>query len=119
MQVTRDLETSLLLGTKFECLSFQWLQKAVLLWMYDPAGRDASILRQALGGSVIDLKVATEVLCSRTPSQIQHLRHLYHSMFGVYLEHDIEFQASGDHKKVTTSPTFAFLFRNMHIIICI
>lgn len=69
--------------------------------MHDPAGRDATIVRQALSTS-IDLKVATEVLCSRTPSQIQHLRQVYHAMFGVYLEHDIEFQASGDHKKVNS-----------------
>lgn len=76
--------------------------------MHDPAGRDTSIVRQALAGSFIDLKVATEVLCSRTPSQIQHLRRLYHEMFGVYLEHDIELQASGDHKKVT-SPIYAYI----------
>lgn len=69
--------------------------------MHDPAGRDTTIVRQALSSS-IDLKVATEVLCSRTPSQIQHLRQLYHAMFGVYLEHDIENQASGHHKRVST-----------------
>ncbi|KAK2986652.1 hypothetical protein RJ640_010108 [Escallonia rubra] len=52
------------------------LKRAVLLWMHDPAGRDATIVRQALSGNVIDLKAATEVLCSRTPSQIQQLRQL-------------------------------------------
>ncbi|KAK3001707.1 hypothetical protein RJ639_021921, partial [Escallonia herrerae] len=76
------------------------LKRAVLLWMHDPAGRDATIVRQALSGDVIDLKAATEVLCSRTPSQIQQLRQVYHALFGVYLEHDIEFQATGDHKKL-------------------
>lgn len=76
------------------------VKKAVLLWMHDPAGRDASLVRQALGGSSIDLKAATEVICSRTPSQLQHLRQLYHATYGVYIEHDIEFQASGDHKKL-------------------
>lgn len=76
------------------------LKRAVLLWMHDPAGRDASLVRQALGGSSIDLKAATEVLCSRTPSQLQHLRQLYHATYGVYVEHDIEYQASDDHKKL-------------------
>ncbi|KAK3019634.1 hypothetical protein RJ639_004996 [Escallonia herrerae] len=52
------------------------LKRAVLLWMHDPAGRDATIVRQASSGNVIDLKAATEVLCSRTPSQIQQLRQL-------------------------------------------
>ncbi|OIT00564.1 annexin d5 [Nicotiana attenuata] len=56
------------------------LEKAVLLWMCDPAGRDATLVRKALSGDVI---VATEVICS----QIQYFKQLYHSMFGVYLEH--------------------------------
>ncbi|RVW89176.1 Annexin D5 [Vitis vinifera] len=76
------------------------VKRAVLLWVQDPAGRDASIVRQALSGNVVDLKAATEVICSRTPSQIQHFKQLYFAMFGVYLEQDIEYQASGDHKKV-------------------
>jgi hypothetical protein len=74
-------------------------KRAVLLWMYDPPGRDAAIVRQALS-SDIDLKAATEVICSRTPSQIQHFKQLYYARFGVYLEHDIEYQATGDHKKL-------------------
>ncbi|KAA8532416.1 hypothetical protein F0562_032446 [Nyssa sinensis] len=76
------------------------LKRAVLLWMHDPVGRDATIVRQALSGDIIDLKAATEVICSRTPSQIQQFKQAYYAIFGVYLEHDIEFQASNDHKKL-------------------
>ncbi|PSS13387.1 Annexin like [Actinidia chinensis var. chinensis] len=76
------------------------LKKAVLLWMHDPVRRDATIMRQALSGTIVNLRIATEVLCSRTPSQIQQLKPVYHEMFGAYLEHDIEHQASGDHKKL-------------------
>ncbi|GMH23359.1 hypothetical protein Nepgr_025202 [Nepenthes gracilis] len=36
------------------------LEQAVLLWMQDPAGRDAVIVRQALTGDIIDLRAATE-----------------------------------------------------------
>ncbi|KAK9118106.1 hypothetical protein Scep_016199 [Stephania cephalantha] len=75
-------------------------ERAVLLWMYDPAERDATVVRQALTGNVIDLHAATEVICSRTPSQIQVFKQIYHSKCGSYLEHDLEFQASGDHKKL-------------------
>jgi hypothetical protein len=71
--------------------------------MHDPAARDATIVRQALSGNIIDLQAATEVICSRTPSQIQQFRQVYFTIFGTYLEHDIEFQASGDHKKVILS----------------
>ncbi|XP_031498797.1 annexin D5 [Nymphaea colorata] len=76
------------------------LKKAVLLWMPDPAGRDATIIRQALTGDTIDIDVATEIICSRTPSQIHFLKYAYHGKFGTYLEHEIGCLASGDHKKL-------------------
>ncbi|XP_027339904.1 annexin D5-like isoform X2 [Abrus precatorius] len=75
------------------------LENAVLLWIHDPAGRDAIILRQSLTVAK-NLEAATEVICSRTPSQLQYLRQIYHSKFGVFLEHDIERNTSGDHKKI-------------------
>ncbi|KAI9087372.1 hypothetical protein K1719_030692 [Acacia pycnantha] len=75
------------------------LENAVLLWMHDPAGRDVVILRQTL---VLEKnhEAATEVICSRTPSQLQYLKQIYHSKFGVFLEHDIERNTSGEHKKI-------------------
>ncbi|KAK8472916.1 hypothetical protein PHAVU_002G332200 [Phaseolus vulgaris] len=74
------------------------LETAVLLWMHDPAGRDALILKQCLAAE--DLESTTEVLCSRSSSQLQYLRQVYYTKFGVYLEHEIERYASGDHKKM-------------------
>lgn len=74
------------------------LERAVLLWMHDPAGRDATIIRQSLR-ETSNFKAATEVICSRTPAQLQYLKPIYHSMFGVYLEQDLEF-VSGDHQKL-------------------
>lgn len=75
------------------------LENAVLLWMHDPAGRDAVILRQSLTVTKI-LEAATEVICSRTPAQLQYLRQIYHAKFGDFVDHDIERNTSGDHKKV-------------------
>lgn len=75
------------------------LETAVLLWIHDPARRDAIILKQALTRETMDLQVATEVICSRTSSQIQSIKQIYHSTFGTYVEHDLERHASGDHKK--------------------
>ncbi|KAI3734146.1 hypothetical protein L6452_13609 [Arctium lappa] len=73
------------------------LKKAVLLWMLDPARRDAIILQDALTTD-IDLKAATEIICSRTPSQLQHLKQIYPSLHGVYkhLQDAIQAQTSGD-----------------------
>ncbi|PSR84893.1 Annexin like [Actinidia chinensis var. chinensis] len=75
------------------------LKRAVLLWMLDPVRREATIVGQALRRTIVNLRIATEVLCSRTPSQIQQLKPVYRSMFGAYVENDIKRQASGDHKK--------------------
>jgi annexin D len=72
----------------------------MLLWILDPAGRDATALREALGGDTIDLRAATEIICSRTPSQLQIMKQIYFARFGTYLEHDIGHHASGDHQKV-------------------
>ncbi|XP_047330089.1 annexin D5-like [Impatiens glandulifera] len=76
------------------------VEKAVLLWMHDPATRDATILRRALHGDVVNVKTATEVICSRTPSQLVQIKQLYHSISKTYLEHDIEYQCSGDIQKL-------------------
>jgi hypothetical protein len=88
-------------------------QTSVLLWMHDPVGRDAIIVKQALSAETKNLQAATEVICSRTPSQIQCFKQIYHSKFGVPLEFDIEGQASGDHKKVT----FLSMFLNFAFVI--
>ncbi|KAG6511816.1 hypothetical protein ZIOFF_029894 [Zingiber officinale] len=76
------------------------LYKAMLLWILDPAGRDATALKQVLSGDMVDLNAATEIICSRTPSQIQTIRQIYYAKFGVYLEHDIHYCTSGDHQKL-------------------
>ncbi|KAL5052355.1 hypothetical protein RYX36_033037 [Vicia faba] len=75
------------------------LENAILLWMHCPAGRDALILKQTLTVNK-NLEAATEVICSRTPSQLQYLRHIYYAKFAVYLEQDIERNTSRDHKKI-------------------
>lgn len=87
--------------------------------MNDPAARDATIVRQVLGRNDIDLKAATEVICSRTPTQIQQFKQIYFSLFNSYLEHDIEHYTSGDHKKVTSfSPSTMFsLFRFLDLLV--
>ncbi|KAI7749202.1 hypothetical protein M8C21_028257 [Ambrosia artemisiifolia] len=76
------------------------LETAVLLWMHDPAGRDAVILKQALTREFLNLEAVTEIICSRTSAQLQTLVQIYHSTFGSHLEHDIKHQASGDHEKI-------------------
>ncbi|KAL6596229.1 hypothetical protein ACP70R_047593 [Stipagrostis hirtigluma subsp. patula] len=75
-------------------------KRAMLLWILDPATRDATILKQALAGDVTDLRAATEVVCSRTPSQLQIMRQTYRARFGCYVEHDVTERCSGDHQRL-------------------
>jgi annexin D len=83
----------------------------MLLWIHDPAGRDATVLREALSGDTNDLRAATEIICSRTPSQLQIMEQTYFARFGTYLEHDIGHHASGDHQKVLILVVlFCFMF---------
>ncbi|EOY21505.1 Annexin 5 isoform 3 [Theobroma cacao] len=88
---------------------------AVLLWMHDPAGRDAIVIRQALLADVTNLNGATEVICSRTPSQIQLIKQNYHSKFGVFLEQDIEGHTSGDHKKLLLAYVSTFRYEGLEV----
>lgn len=74
------------------------LETAVLFWMHNPAKRDAIILKQGLTGSFHNLDAVVEIICSRTPLQIQILKPMYYSMFGLYLHDDIERQTSSDLK---------------------
>ncbi|KAG6516044.1 hypothetical protein ZIOFF_026491 [Zingiber officinale] len=67
---------------------------------FKASGRDATALKQVLSGDMVDLNAATEIICSRTPSQIQTIRQIYYAKFGVYLEHDIHYCTSGDHQKL-------------------
>ncbi|KAI8543379.1 hypothetical protein RHMOL_Rhmol08G0212800 [Rhododendron molle] len=71
------------------------LKRALLLWMDEPAKRDAKIVNHGLSK-----KVAIEVICSRTPSQLEELKKAYRTLFGVYLDEDIESHAHGDNKKL-------------------
>ncbi|CAL5207786.1 unnamed protein product [Lathyrus oleraceus] len=76
------------------------LKKALLLWLHDPPTRDAKITRSALTSSVVDNQATTEIICSRTPSQLRRLKEVYLSNYHSPLERDIENQTSGDHKKL-------------------
>ncbi|CAN8243863.1 unnamed protein product [Cochlearia groenlandica] len=76
------------------------LKKAVLLWMPEALERDASILKHALRGAVTDHKAVAEIICTRSGSQLRHIKQVYFNTFGVKLEEDIESEASGNHKRV-------------------
>jgi hypothetical protein len=75
-------------------------KRGMLLWILDPAARDATILKQALTGDITDLRAATEIVCSRTPSQLHIMRQTYRARFGCHVEHDVTERTSGDHQRL-------------------
>ncbi|TVU09450.1 hypothetical protein EJB05_42922 [Eragrostis curvula] len=96
----RDTVQRGLIQQEYRAMYHEELSQPMSLWILDPAGRDATVLREALGGDTIDLRAATEIICSRTPSQLQIMKQTYFARFGTYLEHDIGHHASGDHQKL-------------------
>ncbi|RDY01854.1 Annexin D5, partial [Mucuna pruriens] len=94
------------------------VKKAMVLWLHDPATRDAKVARKALTTPVVDNQAITEVICSRTPSQIRKLKDVYQSTYYTPLEKDIESHTSGHYKKVLDpSPTPAILLLGFWILL--
>nr|ARK38546.1 annexin 6-2 [Triticum turgidum subsp. durum] len=82
-------------------------KKAMLLWVLDPVGRDATILNQSLNGDITDLREPPRRLCSRTPSQLQIIKQAYRARFGCYLEQDVRAHLRRAHQKLLLWPTWA------------
>ena len=79
--------------------------------MPDPVERDLQVVKQGLRLETENLQAATEVICSRTPSQIQSFKQQYLSKFEVHLEDDIDRQPLGHHREVIFSLCiFQFFF---------
>ena len=63
--------------------------------------RDATIMRDAIRGWGTQDTSLIEMVCSRTTSQLQAIRHAYNSMYQRSLDEDISSDTSGDYRKVT------------------
>ncbi|KAH9313713.1 hypothetical protein KI387_022340, partial [Taxus chinensis] len=76
------------------------LEKAIMLWMYDPAQRDAIIARTALQSMCPDFRALTEMLCSRTEVEILQIRQAYYSLYKTCLEEEIAQETVGARQKL-------------------
>lgn len=66
--------------------------KAVILWIYDPAERDAHLVNEALKSrrkSIIELQVLVEIACATSPHHLLAVRQAYCTLFDCSLEEDI------------------------------
>ncbi|KAL0379826.1 UNVERIFIED_CONTAM: Annexin D3 [Sesamum angustifolium] len=81
-------------------------RKAVLLWTYDPAERDARLANEALKSrkkSIIQLQVIVEIACASSPHHLVAVRQAYCSLFNCSLEEDIISNVSPPVQKVLVS----------------
>ncbi|EFJ27741.1 hypothetical protein SELMODRAFT_94768 [Selaginella moellendorffii] len=76
------------------------LEQAVLLWMLEPAERDAVLIRDAMKGLGTKDKTLIEIICSRTPSQLYYIRQAYQTKYHRSLDKDIQSDTSGDYRKL-------------------
>ncbi|KAG5402203.1 hypothetical protein IGI04_016810 [Brassica rapa subsp. trilocularis] len=66
--------------------------KAVVLWTYDPAERDARLANNVLNGkkkSIEKLKIIVEISCTTSPNHLIAVRKAYCSLFDLSLEEHI------------------------------
>lgn len=73
---------------------FDYLQKAVVSWAYDPAERDARLVNKILNKekkkkSIENLKVIVEISCTTSPHHLIAVRKAYCSLFDSSLEEHI------------------------------
>ncbi|PIN02992.1 hypothetical protein CDL12_24492 [Handroanthus impetiginosus] len=81
-------------------------KKAVILWTYDPAERDARLANEALKSkrkSIIRLQVIVEIACATSPHHLVAVRKEYCSLFERSLEEDIISNVSPPIQKILVS----------------
>eukprot|EP01018_Ginkgo_biloba_P038548 Gb_41179 [translate_table: standard] len=76
------------------------LQKAVVLLMQEPADRDAMIARDALEKWCTDDRALTEVICTRSSTEIVQIREAYLNRYQRYLEEDVACKTQGPFQKL-------------------
>ncbi|RWR75113.1 annexin D5-like protein [Cinnamomum micranthum f. kanehirae] len=79
------------------------IKRAVSLWMLEESERDATIVWQALQVTSFDKAAVTEVICSRTPSQLCNIQQAYRTKFSPQLLQEINssnLRFYGHHKEL-------------------
>ncbi|XP_051146804.1 annexin D3-like isoform X2 [Andrographis paniculata] len=88
-------------------------RKAVILWTYDPAERDARLANQALTSrqkGITELQVIVEIACAAPPHHLAAVRRAYCTLFDVSLEEDITAKAPLPVQKVLVRLVSSFRF---------
>ncbi|XP_023763373.2 annexin D3 [Lactuca sativa] len=87
--------------------------RAVILWTYDPAERDARLVNKALKSknkSLDKLKVVIEISCASSPHHLLAVRKCYCSLFECSIEEDIIVNAPPSVRKILVGLVSSFRF---------
>ncbi|KAI3781260.1 hypothetical protein L2E82_11269 [Cichorium intybus] len=88
-------------------------RRAVVLWAYDPAERDARLVKKALNSKKIgldELKVIVEISCASSPHHLLAVRKCYCSLYECSLEEDIILDAPPSLRKILVGLVSSFRF---------
>ncbi|KAH9299585.1 hypothetical protein KI387_031267, partial [Taxus chinensis] len=75
-------------------------ERAVFLWVIDPADRDAVLAHEAIRRWNPKNKSLLEISCARTASELLMVRQAYHIRYKKSLEEDIAAHTTGDFRKL-------------------
>lgn len=81
-------------------------RKAVIMWTYDPAERDARLVNEALWSwkkGIRELQVIVEISCAFSPNHLICVRKAYCSLFNKSIEEDIVSNVSMPVQKILVS----------------
>lgn len=77
-------------------------QRAVQLWTFDPAERDARLANEATKMLTASNYVLMEIACTRSSYDLFKVRQTYHVLYKKSLEEDVAHHTTGDFSKVRT-----------------
>ncbi|GLJ17818.1 hypothetical protein SUGI_0311610 [Cryptomeria japonica] len=90
-------------------------ERAMLLWMLEPAERDAVLAHEAIKKWSSKDSVLVEICCSRSPSELLLVRKAYHLKYKKSLEEDIASHTSGDFQKLLFALASSFRYEGPEV----
>ncbi|KAK4584025.1 hypothetical protein RGQ29_021956 [Quercus rubra] len=85
-------------------------ERVVLLWVLDPAERDAFLANEATKRLTSNNWIVMEIACTRSSHDLFVVRQAYHARFKRSLEEDVAYHTSGDFRKLLVPLVTSFRY---------
>ncbi|KAL5751541.1 hypothetical protein ACOSQ2_022048 [Xanthoceras sorbifolium] len=85
-------------------------ERAVLLWTFTPAERDAYLVNEAVKSHTVNKWVLLEIACTRSSLQLYAAKQAYHARYKKSLEEDVAYHTSGDIRKLLVPLVSSFRY---------